>query len=388
MARLTVPQVKNAKPGRHGDGDGLFLIVGELGGKSWVLRMQRNGKRRDFGLGSARDVTLAEAREAAAETRKLVLKGFDPVAEKKKASGIPTFREVAKAVHKEYAPGWKNRKHAAQWLTTLRTYAFPDIGNHLVNDITSGDVRDVLAKIWLEKPETARRLRQRITTVLDYAHAKGWRDSETPTGAISKGLPKQPRATGHHAAMAWKEVPAFVANMADKIKAGEVVLLAIEFALLNASRPAEVRFSTWSEIDFEARLWTIPAGRMKAGKAHRVPLSDRSMAILDRMTKLRRTRNNDGLIFEGAKRGKPLSENTLTKPFRDAGIPATVHGFRSSFRDWCSDAGGVPREVAEACLAHEVASETEAAYARTDHLDRRREVMERWADYVGERVEN
>lgn len=382
MARLTVPQVKNARPGKHGDGRGLFLIVGDGGAKSWILRMQRHGKRRDYGLGSAHDVSLAEAREAAAATRKMVLNDIDPVAERRRASGIPTFRKVAETLHAEHLPTWKNDKHAAQWLSSLSMYAFPDLGDLPVNDIDSPTVRDCLIKVWLDKPETARRVRQRICAVLDYAYSKGWRDSETPVRAISKGLPKQPKAKGHHAAMPWQDVPGFVRSMPEILNAGEIVMLAIEFSILTACRSGEVRGAKWNEIDHDARLWTIPADRMKAGKAHRVPLSGRCMATLSRMAELRRSRKNDGLIFEGTRTGRPLSDMTLTMPLRRAGIDATLHGFRSSFRDWCAEATDTPREIAEACLAHALRNKVEAAYARTDHLDRRRDVMNAWSTFV------
>lgn len=382
MAKLTVPQVKNAKPGKHGDGRGLFLIVGEGGAKSWILRMQRHGKRRDIGLGSAHDVSLAEAREAAFATRKMILNGIDPVAEKKKALGIPTFKKVADMLHAEHLPTWKNKKHAAQWLSSLAMYAFPHLGELPVNEIDSPAVRDCLARIWLEKPETARRVRQRICAVLDYAYSKGWRETETPVRAISKGLPKQPKTKGHHAAMPWRDVPGFIRSMPETLNAGEVVLLAIEFTILTACRSGEVRGAKWNEIDHNARVWTIPAGRMKAGKAHRVPLSDRCISILSGMAELRRSRTNDGLIFEGARTARPLSDMTLTMPLRRAGIDATLHGFRSSFRDWCAEATDTPREIAEACLAHTLRNKVEAAYARTDHLDRRRDVMNAWSTFV------
>ncbi len=383
MGSLTVPQVKNAKPGRHGDGGGLYLLVSNTGAKSWLLRIQRDGKRRDIGLGSVRDVTLAEAREAATATRKLVRQGVDPVAERKRDAEIPTFRKVAGMVHAENAPSWKNDKHAAQWFSSLEAYAFDDIGDAPVSEIEAGDIRDTLAKIWLTKPETARRVRQRIGSVLDFAFAKGWRNAEAPMRSITKALPNQPKGQAHHAALPWHEVPGFVAKMPGTLSAGENVLLAIEFVTLTACRSGEVRGARWNEIDYDNSLWTIPANRMKAGKVHRVPLSARCLEILGRMTELRRSRANDGLIFEGGKPGKPLSDMTLTMPLRRAGIGATLHGFRSSFRDWCAEATDTPREIAEACLAHAVRNRVEAAYARTDHLDRRRDVMARWSDFVG-----
>jgi integrase len=245
-------------------------------------------------------------------------------------------------------------------------------------------VRDVLADIWLKIPETARRVRQRIGTVLDWAHAKGYRPTETPTRSISRGLPKQPKVTQHLAALAWEEVPSFL-NKLRETKAGEPMRLAFEFLILTAVRSGEMRGARWEEIDLEARLWTIPGQRMKAGKTHLVPLSARAMAILGRMRELRRGEDQP-LVFEGAKLGRPMSDMTLTMLLRRMKVNATAHGFRSSFRDWTAEATNFPREVAEAALAHAVESKVEAAYRRSDLLDKRRKTMDAWADYCGSSV--
>ena len=382
MSKLTALGVKKAKPGRHGDGGGLYLMVSDTGSRKWVLRIQMRGKRRDLGLGSATNVTLSEAREAAEDMRRAIRRGDDPVAQKRRArETIPTFREAAVMVHQEHRPSWKNPKHAQQWLSTLEAYVFPRLGDLPVDQIDGPMVRDVLAEIWLVIPETARRVRQRIGTVLDFAHAKGWREAEAPLRSVSRGLPKQPKIKGHFAAMPWQEVPEFIANMGDTLKATEPVLLAIEFLILTAARSGEVRGAIWSEFDLETRTWLVPAERMKGGRPHRVPLSGRAMGILDRMTTFRRTTEAEAYVFEGQKPGRPLSDMTLTMPIRRAELPITVHGFRSAFRDWCAEATSTPREVAEACLAHVVRNAVEAAYARTDHLDRRRILMNDWADY-------
>jgi len=384
MSKLTALGVKKAGPGRHGDGGGLYLMVSNSGSRKWVLRIQVNGKRRDLGLGSGTKVSLSEAREAAEDTRRAIRRGDDPVAEKRRGKPvILTFREAAVMVHQEHLPSWKNPKHARQWLSTLEAYVFPRLGDLPVNQIDGPIVRDVLAEIWLSIPETARRVRQRIGTVLDFAHAKGWREAEAPLRSISRGLPPQPKIKGHFAAMPWQDVPGLISNVADTLKATEPVLLAIEFLILTAGRSGEVRGATWSEFNLEDQIWLIPAERMKGGRAHWVPLSARTMDILDRMDEFRRTGEAEAYVFEGQKPGRPLSDMTLTMPIRRAELPITIHGFRSAFRDWCAEATTTPREVAEACLAHVVRNAVEAAYTRTDHLDRRRVVMDAWAAYCG-----
>jgi integrase len=388
MKKLTALGVKRAGLGRHGDGDGLYLVVSNTGSRKWVLRFQVNGKRRDMGLGSASTVSLSDARDAAEDIRRSIRKGEDPVtARRREKNAMPTFREAAVLVHGEHRPSWKNSKHAAQWLATLEAYAFPALGELSVNQIDGPMVRDVLAEIWLTIPETARRVRQRIGTVLDFAHAKGWREAEAPLRSISRGLPKQPKIKAHLAAMPWRDVPDFVSDMSDILKAGEPVRLAIEFVILTAARSGEVRGARWSEFDLKATTWSIPADRMKAGRAHRIPLPKRAIKILQRMATLRRTDDPDGLVFEGQKPGHPLSDMTLSMSIRRAKLPITVHGFRSAFRDWCAEATRTPREVAEACLAHTVRNVVEAAYARTDHFDRRRIVMDLWADYCTQQPE-
>lgn len=382
MSKLTALNVKRAGAGRHGDGGGLYLVVSDTGSRKWVLRIQANGKRHDFGLGSANSVSLSAAREAAEDMRRAVSKGEDPKANRRRAKqSMPTFREAAVMVHTEHSQSWKNPKHAKQWLSTLEAHAFPKLGDLPVNQIDGPLVRDVLAVIWLTIPETARRVRQRIGTVLDFAHAKGWRETEAPLRSITRGLPPQKKIRQHFAAMPWQEVPDFIANMDSVINATETVRLAIEFVILTAARSGEVRGATWSEFDLEAKAWVIPADRMKGGRAHRIPLSDRAVEILKRMSTFRRTADAHAFVFEGHKPGRPFSDMTLTMPIRRAELPITVHGFRSAFRDWCAEATSTPREIAEACLAHMVKNQAEAAYARTDHFDKRRLVMDQWAAF-------
>lgn len=382
MAALTATKVRNIKnPGRYGDGGGLWLVVSPTGAKKWVLRLQANGRRRDFGLGSAKDVTLAEAREAAEAIRKQVRAGVDPVAERRKVEEtIPTFREAAHRVHAEHLPSWRNQKHAAQWLATLEAYAFPRLGDLPVDQIDGPAVRDVLAEIWLTIPETARRVRQRIGTVLDFAHAKGWRPTEAPTRSIGRGLPRQPKQDKHFEAMPYDQVPAFLAGLRD-LPNSETTKMALEFLVLTAVRSGEMRGLRWSEIDMEAAVWTIPGTRMKAGKAHTVPLAPRAIAILERMAELRTSAAPDALVFPGAKPGRPMSDMTLVMLLRRAGVACTAHGFRSSFRDWAAECSPQPSEIAELCLAHTVGSAVERAYRRSDLFEKRKALMTAWASF-------
>lgn len=383
MSRLTAVAVKAAKePGRYQDGRGLMLYVKPSGARSWILRTQVDGRRRDFGLGSALDVSLAEAREKAAETRKLYRSGVDPVAAKKtarlKASGIPTFAEAAEIVFEEQKPSWKNARHIGQWLTSLEKYANPVIGDTRIDQVTAPMVREALILIWLDKPETARRVRQRIGTVLDWAHAKGYRETEAPMRVINKGLPKQPKRDNHFAAMPYEKIPSFVSEISKSPSMGR---LALRFAILTAARSGEVRGAVWEEIDYEAETWTVPAERMKAGREHIVPLSAAAMDVLREAETLRSGREGEP-IFRGV-RGGPLSDMTITKAMRDQGIKDyTVHGFRSSFRDWAAEKTSAAGDVVEAALAHSIKSRVEAAYRRTNYLEKRRTLMESWAAFA------
>lgn len=377
MGKLTATAVKAAKePGRYGDGDGLYLVISKRGGKSWMVRVQKDGRRRDIGLGSASKVPLKLARERAAEAREKIERGIDPVAERAKAAGIPTFSVAVKKVHAENAPNWKNPKHAAQWINTLETYANPAFGNRSVADVDAAAVRDCLAAIWLEKPETARRLRQRINTVIDWAVGKGYREVGLALPVIDKALPKQRAKPKHHAALPYSDIPAFMPKLRESESMGR---LALEAAILTAARSGEVRLMTWGELDLEAATWTVPAERMKAGREHVVPLPAQAVALFVRMKAHRREHTD--LVFPGQKRGKPLSDMTLTKALRDMGVSVTAHGFRSTFRDWVAEKTNWPSDLAEAALAHVVADKTVAAYQRGAMLEKRRELMAAWASY-------
>ena len=377
MGKLTATAIKaSKKPGRYGDGDGLFLVISKTGSASWIVRVQKAGRRRDIGIGSAKKVSLASARERAAMVRSQVEAGLDPVAERRKAEGIPTFREAAASVFAASQKTWRSGKHRWQWLRTLEMFAFPTIGDARVSEITASQVHDVLAAIWLEKPETARRVRQRIGMVLDWAYSKGFRDTEAPMRSITKGLPRQSKTAAHHVAMPFTEVPAFLVRLHEKETWGR---LALEAAILTAARSGEIRGATWDEIDLETGLWTIPAGRMKANKPHVVPLSPAARRIFERAAELRTAGSK--YVFHGARPDKPMSDMTLMKVLRDMEAGCTAHGFRSSFRDWVSESTNFGGDLAEAALAHAIGNKTEAAYRRGNLLDKRRRLMDAWGAY-------
>jgi integrase len=342
----------------------------------WVLRTVVKGKRRDLGLGSAKDVSLKHARDQAYQMRKAARAGRDPTADRK-ASSI-TFREAAKTLHGELLEGWRNGKHGAQWLTTLETYAFPAIGKKAVGEIDTADVHKVLAPIWLKRPETARRVRQRIGTVLDWSTTKGYRAQNmvNAADAVTRGLAKQPRSKKHHEALPWRDVPAFLVKVRATPSA-DSVRYALEFLLLTAARTSEVILATWSEVDLDAACWTRPAEHMKAKVEHRVPLSDQAVQLL---REVRARWPNSRVVFPGRDLRKPLSNMALLMLMRRLEITAVPHGLRSSFRDWASE-NRHDRDLAEAALAHVLPNKTEAAYARSDLFDQRRPLMQAWADF-------
>ena len=378
MGQLTAMKIKTlTEPGRYTDGDGLMLIVAAGGARSWMLRARIDGKRRDIGLGSLKVLTLAEARAKATELRRQIAQGIDPIAERKKVEDpVPTFREAATLVHEEHKAAWKNGKHQDQWINTLTTYAFPKLGDRLVNDIEGPIIRDVLAPIWLAKPETARRVRQRIGAVLDWSYAKGYRPTEAPMRSLSKGLPRQPRKDGHFAAIAFTDVPKLIARLRERSSVGR---LAMEALILTAARSGEIRGATWSEIYLDAGMWTVPADRMKMGKVHHVPLAPEAIDVFRRAEALRAPCSD--LVFPGQRLKNQLSDMTLLKVMRDMETGVTVHGFRSAFRDWVAEETSYPGEVAEAALAHAIPNKVEAAYRRTDFLEKRRSLMREWAAF-------
>lgn len=382
MGQLTATKIKTLTvPGRYIDGAGLMMEIAPGGSRSWKLRVRVNGKRRDLGLGSLSIVTLSEAREKAREYRRLIAQGIDPVAERKKEKiVIPTFRAAAQKVHEEHKASWKNGKHQAQWITTLETYACPFIGDRLVNDIEGPEIRKVLLPIWLSKPETARRVRQRIGAVLDWAYVNGFRGSEAPMRSLAKGLPRQPKDDGHFAAMPYTDIPDFIAKLRERSSVGRV---AMEILILTAARSGEIRGATWSEFDVDKTIWSIPASRMKMGRAHVVPLAPQVLEAIERAKAFSAPCTD--LIFPGMKLKKPLSDMTLLKILRDMKTGVTVHGFRSAFRDWVADKTNYPGEVAEAALAHANSNKVEAAYRRTDFLEKRKDLMADWAKFCTKR---
>lgn len=377
---LTAVQVRNLKTsGRFADGNGLYLVVDESGARRWLLRTVVRGKRRDIGLGSALLVPLAEAREKAQVLRKIAREGGDPIVERDKGKReVPTFKKAAETVHEEHSPSWKNPKHAAQWINTLKQYAYPTIGDRPIDQIDTPEILRVLGPIWLTKPETARRVRQRIGTVFDWAKASGHRTGDNPIEGVARGLPKQTDTAKHHAALPYVEVPKFIGALWES-DSGIIAKHAFEFLILTASRTSEVLEGRWDEIDLDAELWTVPASRMKAGRVHRVPLSERCVTILNEATAYRGT---SPYLFHGRTEKKPMSNMVFSKIMKALKIPATPHGFRSSFRDWASETTSFPREVAEMALAHTIENKVEAAYRRGDLLEKRREMMQAWSKYT------
>jgi len=387
---LTPLAVKNAKPGRHADGGGLHLLVKESGARSWVYRFMLNGKSRDVGLGAAgRDgISLSQARDARDALRLKVKSGIDPLEERQREAAEAlaaaqaaqvagmTFKAVAETYIGANEGSWRNDKHRQQWKNTLATYVYPVIGELPVADVGTAHVLQILEPIWKDKAETASRVRGRLETILDAAKARGYRDGENPArwrGHISQILPARSRLTrGHHKAMAYEAIPAFVGALHNR---QAVAALALEFTILTAARTGEVIGAKWDEVDLDKAIWTIPASRMKAGKEHRVPLSPRAAEILEAAQDL-----GGEWVFPAADGGK-LSSMAMTMLLRRMETDVTVHGFRSGFRDWSAECTGYAHEVAEMALAHTIENKVERAYRRGDLFDKRRRLMDDWAIY-------
>jgi len=376
------------QPGRWSVGgvDGLALQVTETGARSWVLRLAVAGKQREMGLGSFPTVPLAEAREKARSHRAKVEEGADPISARRAAlsaaaaerNSQQTFANVAAQYIARHAKSWKNDKHAAQWTSTLRTYAEPVIGPLLVRDVTTAHVIKVLEPIWTTKTETATRVRSRMELVLDFAAARGLREGPNPArwrGNLDAALPKASKVSKveHHAAVPVEDIGAFMRRLRTLSGMGAK---ALEFAIVTAARSGEVRGATWAEIDLPTALWTVPAGRMKSGREHRVPLSKPAMKLLRALPK----GGPGDLVFPGM-RG-PLSDMSLTAVLRRMDVAATAHGFRSTFRDWVAEYTNHPSEVAEMALAHAVGDKVEAAYRRGDLFEKRVSLMTDWAGFL------
>lgn len=389
VSRLTAVKVNALKvKGLYADGDGLYLQVAATGAKSWIFRFKAQGKTRDMGLGSLSIISLADARELAATCRRDRLAGIDPIQARKKrraeqqmeAAKATSFDQARDQYIAAHAAGWRNAKHRAQWTSTLTTYATPIIGKRSVQDVDTTLVLNVLEPIWSTKTETASRVRGRIESILDWARARGLRIGENPArwrGHLQNLLPKRSKVqrVEHHPALPHEQVRKFI----ERLKTHDSVSArALEFAILTAARTGEVLGARFDEVDIHARLWTLAPDRMKAGRQHRVPLTDRAVAIAREMAKQR----TSDFMFPGQRPGKPLSNMSLLMLLRDMGYGHfTVHGFRSTFRDWAAEKTNFPREVAEAALAHVVGDKVEAAYRRSDLFDKRRQLMNAWASH-------
>jgi len=389
---VTAAQVeRGSKPGRYGDGAGLYLLVRSREAKFWLFRYVRDGKMREMGVGPATGrtaVSLADARAKARELHDRVREGKDPLAEReaekakakaeaaKAQASAMTFGQVAAMFLAAHEAGWRNEKHRQQWRNTLRDYVLPTLGAEPVADIDTGAVMRLLEPLWRDKTETASRVRGRIESVLDYAKARGWRDGENPArwrGHLDHLLPARAKVqrVRHHEALPWREIGGFMAGLREHTA---ISARCLEFLILTATRSGEVRGAKWREIDLDHAVWTIPAERMKAGREHRVPLSNAAIHVLRQMALL--GCEPEAFVFPGYKGA--LSDVALAKA---AGEGCTVHGFRSTFRDWCAEATNYPRELAEAALAHVLRDKTEAAYQRGDLIEKRRRLMAEWATF-------
>ncbi|MCP4475604.1 MAG: tyrosine-type recombinase/integrase [Gammaproteobacteria bacterium] len=391
LHKLTPRKVITAPPGKHEDGGGLRLVASNRGSKKWVLRFTLDGKRHEMGLGSFPDVSLRHARDHAIRCRQQVMSGINPIIVRQiSPTATPTFATCAARYIKTQRRSWKNRKHAKQWLSTLKTYAIPLIGKKYVDSITTDDILAILKPIWAGKTETAKRVQGRMENILDYAAAHKYRDSLNPArwrGHLDKLLPRPTRIKQikHHPAMPHYEVADFMVELSQK---NSISALALQFLILTATRTSEALQARWQEIDMKSATWAIPASRMKARREHRIPLSDAAMTII---MKLPRIEGNHHL-FPGTRARQALSNMALLQLMRgmDYGVGGNrgdyvPHGFRSSFRDWSGEVSSFPRDVAEMALAHVIENKVEAAYRRGDLFAKRRKMMREWADYLSQK---
>ena len=379
MALTAAKCRSNLPPGRHGDGGTLFLYVAPGGSKSWVQRLTISGRRVDVGLGGFPLTSLAQARDLAFENRRTVRAGGDPLAAKRKAAGVPTFRQAAERTHKANRATWKNEKHAVSWWQTLERHAMPRLGAVVVDRITGADVLSVLTPIWTSRPETARRIRQRIRTVLGWCQAHNYIENNVAGEGIDGALPALPKVKEHQRALDYREVKA-VLEKVEASGASMAAKLAFRFLVLCASRSGEVRGARWSEIDLDAREWRIPGSRMKGGRDHVVPLTAAAIEVLDRARALQ---DESDLIFPSPlKKGRPLSDMSLVKLLRDLQIDAVPHGCRASFRTFASERTTADHATMEMALAHAVGSAVERSYARSNLLAKRRRLMDQWAAFL------
>jgi integrase len=387
--RLSAVKVANLKQrGMYADGGGLYLQVSENGSRSWIFRFKQNGRSRDMGLGSLTAVSLATAREVAADCRRKRSAGLDPIENRKverlqaqlAAARSMTFDQCRDAFIEAHKSAWRNAKHRAQWTNSLATYVGPVFGSMPVQSVDVALVTKVLEPIWSTKPETASRVRGRIERVLDWAKVRGFRQGENPArwrGHLDALLPanSKVRKVKHHAALPYVQIEAFMAALRTR---AAVAARALEFTIFTAARTGEVLGARWEEIDFQAKVWVVPANRMKSGREHRVPLSRPAISVLKEM----QARHQDDLVFPSDRHGKPLSNMAMLMVLRRMDrADLTAHGFRSTFRDWAAECTNFPREVAEAALAHVVGDKVEAAYRRGDLFEKRRHLMDAWATH-------
>ena len=379
--KLTALSVKKmSATGWHADGNGLYLVIESSGAKRWMQRLVIQGRRRDIGLGSVKIVTLEEARDCAVQYRRIARAGGDPVAERRKAIGSTlTFKETALKVHHLNLPTWDNEKHASQWLSSLENHVFPIIGNKAIGSITSSDIMKVLTPIWVNKPDTAKKIRQRLRTVVKWARAQGHFTGDDPIEIAEAALPKVKQAANHFKSAPFTNIPS-IFDQIEQSKLYPSTKFAVQLLILTACRTTEVRESTWDEIDFENKLWRIPAKRMKMNSPHNIPLSDGAIAVLKKAQDLR---NDNPLIFPSPLNNRALSSNALLHALQKRlKIDATIHGMRSAFKDWVAETTNYPNEVSEMALAHSISNQTEAAYRRGELLGKRRSMMQDWSDFV------
>lgn len=380
LAKLTARRIETAKgPAKLTDEHGLYLRVSPRGAKSWIQRLNIQGLRTDNSIGHYPAVGLAEARVTAFERWKIAKAGGDPRKENGKAVLAPTFAEAAEAVIAMHTPTWRSPKSGLQWRASLETYAYPSIGELPMSEITPGHVMAVLLPIWNDKRETARRVKQRISAICRWSVAQGYRTDDPAGIVVDAALPRNATKRRPMPALPYDEVADCLAKVKASHRASASSKLALEFLVLTAARSAEVRKATWDEMDVASATWTVPAERMKANREHRVPLSRRAIEVLAEAAGL-----SDGseLVFPGVRQGRPLSENTHAKLLRELGFDAVTHGFRSSFRDYAAERTHTPHAVMEAALAHTIKDKAEAAYARSDLFEKRRRLMESWAEYL------
>ena len=379
--KLTAITVKKlSKPGKYADGNNLYLHIDPSGARRWILRLTVGHRRRDMGLGNTMIVSLEEARKLARLYRGIAKSGGDPFVERQKERGFKvTFIFCAQKVHELNRPTWKNEKFALQWYSSLENHVFPKIGNIPVSQITSSDILGVLSPIWNNKSDTARKLKQRIRLVFKWARAKGYFQGDDPVELAEQALPKQLKSDDHHKSLEFEKLPEMISNLR-KSKISLPTKLALEFTILSACRTSEVLNAKWEEIDLTKLIWSIPSERMKGGKVHQVPLTDRMTVILNDCKKLK---TNNDLLFPSEINGEALSNNTMRLALKKRlKIDATVHGMRSSFKDWASETTNFANEVSEMALAHTISNKTELAYRRRTLIEKRRHLMQKWSDYL------